>query len=139
MGEASESKRGDLIRNTVVFQLKLMVDGLRDLVLLPISLIASLVGFLRGGDEPDREFKQVINLGRESERWIDLFGNHNTADSAHAVTSMDALFLKVEETLKQQYKTVPISDHARNEIDEALKLVQDKMNKTPKLNEEAEA
>ena len=138
MSEIDESKRGELVRNTVVFQLKLMVDGVRDLVLLPISLIASMVGFVRGGDEPDREFKQVINLGRESERWIDLFGNHKTEENSHAVASMDALFTKVEETLKQQYKTAPISDHARNEIDEALKIVQDKMNKTPKLKEEAE-
>ena len=138
MSEAETSKRGDLIRNTVVFQLKLMVDGLRDLVLLPISLIASLVGFMRGGDDPDREFKQVINLGRESERWIDLFGNHNTANSPNAVASMDALFTKVEETLKQQYKTAPISDSARTEINEALRIVQDKMNKAPQAGAKSE-
>jgi len=60
MTETNPSKRSTLIRNTVVFQLKLMADGLRDLVLLPVSLIAALIGLLRGGDEPEREFLQVI-------------------------------------------------------------------------------
>ena len=57
MGEEEQtSTRSELVREAVVFQLKLMADGLRDLVLLPISLIATLIGLLRGGDEPEREF-----------------------------------------------------------------------------------
>lgn len=126
MSEPSTSKRSDLIRATVVFQLKLMADGLRDLVLLPVSLIATLVGLLRGGDEPEREFNQVLNLGRESEEWINLFGNHATSDNVHATASIDALFNKVEETLKQQYKAAGTSASAQAEIDEALQAARDK-------------
>ena len=75
MSDTDTSKRGTLVRNTVVFQLKLMADGFRDLVLLPVSLVATLIGLLRGGDEPEREFHQVIEIGRDSEKWINLFGN----------------------------------------------------------------
>ena len=126
MSETNPSKRSTIIRNTVVFQLKLMADGFRDLVLLPISLIAALIGLLRGGDEPEREFLQVINVGRESEQWIDLFGNHAVPENANATASIDALFTKVEETLKQQYLAAGTSARAQAEIDEALQAALDK-------------
>ena len=120
MGDTNTSKRGELIRNTVVFQLKLMADGFRDLVLLPVSLIATIVGLLRGGDQPDREFQQVIQVGRDSEQWINLFGNHEAPENSNAAASIDALFMKVEETLKQQYLATGTSAKAQAEIDEAL-------------------
>jgi hypothetical protein len=125
MSETNTSKRGELIRNAVVFQLKLMADGFRDLVLLPVSLIATIIGLLRGGNEPERELNQILDLGRESEEWINLFGNHSAANKSHAVASMDALFSKVEETLKQQYKASGTSERAQAEIDEALQAVQE--------------
>ena len=126
MSDTDESKRGTLVRNAVVFQLKLMADGLRDLVLLPVSLVATLIGLLRGGDEPEREFLQVIEIGRESEQWINLFGNHNVGSESHAVASIDALFTKVEDTLKQHYKAAGTSESAQAEIDEALQVAHDK-------------
>jgi len=125
MNEGQTSKRGALVRNSVVFQLKLMADGFRDLVLLPVSLIATLIGLLRGGDEPEREFEKTIELGRASEKWINLFGSHEAEDNAHAVASIDTLFAKLEETLKQQYLTSGLSANVKTEIEEALQAAQD--------------
>ena len=126
MSDAGKSKRGELLHNAVVFQLKLMVDGLRDLVLLPISLIATLVGLLRGGDEPEREFLQVIHVGRQSEEWINLFGNHEVSEDAHAAASIDSLFSKVEDTVRQQYKSGGISERVQAEIENVLQIAQEK-------------
>ena len=120
MHESEVSTRATLIRNGVKFQLKLMADGFRDLVLMPVSLVATFIGLARGGENPQREFHQVIELGRESERWINLFGTHDLPDNTNAVASIDALFTKVEETLKQQYKASGTSKSAQAEIDEAL-------------------
>ena len=114
-----------LVRNTVVFQLKLMADGFRDLLLLPISLIATLVGLVRGGDEPDKEFNQVIQVGRQSEQWINLFGTHDLPESPNPAASIDALFNTVEERLKQQYQAAGTSEKAQAEIDEALQLARE--------------
>ena len=126
MSETNPSKRGVLVRNTVVFQLKLMADGFRDLLLLPVSLIATIIGLLRGGDEPEREFNQVIEVGRESEQWINLFGNHDESDNTNAIASIDTLFTKVEETLKQQYQAGGISERVQAEIDNVLRIAQEK-------------
>ena len=125
MNETDTSKRGKLVRNTIVFQLKLMADGFRDLVLIPVSFIAAIIGLLRGGDEPEREFNQVIEIGRESEQWINLFGNHDVPDNSNMGTSIDVVFEKVEEALKQQYKTDGTSKSTQAEIDEALQTAHD--------------
>lgn len=125
MGEEKALTRTELVREAVVFQLKLMADGLRDLVLLPISLVATLIGLLRGGDEPEREFRQVIEMGRASEKWINLFGNHDTVEDSNVGASIDTLFTKLEETLKQQYLTSGLSPSVKEEIDEALQAAQD--------------
>ena len=128
MPENNTSTRGELVRNAFVFQLKLMADGFRDLVLVPVSLVATLVGLLRGGEEPDREFKQVIEIGRGTEQWINLFGNHLEPEST-AVPSIDVLFTKVEETLKQHYQATGTSETAQAEIDEALQAAHEKARK----------
>jgi len=104
----------------------LLADGFRDLVLLPVSLIATLIGLMRGGDEPEREFNQVLQIGRESEKWINLFGTHEPRQDANAIASIDALFARVEETLKQQYQSAGISAKARSEINAALQVVHNK-------------
>lgn len=125
MSETSPSKRVTLVRNTIVFQLKLMADGFRDLLLLPVSLIATLVGLVRGGDEPDREFNQVIQVGRQSEQWINLFGTHDLPENSNPAASIDILFNTVEEKLKQQYLAAGTSAKAQAEIDEALQLARE--------------
>ena len=126
MSGTNTSKRGQLIRNTMVFQLKLMADGFRDLILLPVSLVATLIGLLRGGDTPEREFQQVIQIGRETEHWINLFGNHAVPDDANAIASIDGLFSKVEATLKQHYQVAGVSKSSQAVIDEALHAVHKK-------------
>ena len=129
MNDTGQSKRAALFHNAVVFQLKLLVDGLRDFLLVPISMVATLIGLLRGGDEPEREFQQVIKIGRDTETWINLFGNHDVSDSSSAIASIDSLFSKVEETLKQQYQAAGTSKSAQEEIDEALQSAHEKVRK----------
>jgi hypothetical protein len=134
MNGTGTSKRGALIRTTFVFQLKLMADGFRDLVLLPVSLIAALIGLLKGGDEPEREFNRVLDVGRATEQWINLFGNHEVPDNAMAIASIDTLFTRVEETLKQHYQAAGTSERAQAEIDKALQAAHKKATRR-RLNE----
>lgn len=126
MSESESSKRGVLFRRTIVFQLKLAVDGLRDLVLLPVSMIAALIGFMRGGDEPDKELNQVMEYGRQTEEWIDLFDQHGSKEKSHSLASIDSIFTSVEEALRQSYKAAGTSEDAQHEIDEALNAAHEK-------------
>jgi hypothetical protein len=93
-----------LLREAAVFQLKLLADGLRDALLIPISLIAALIGLLRGGSDCDREFRRVIKLGRRSERWINLFGHAKPLGRFSRTGSMDAILEQVEGAVMEQYR-----------------------------------
>jgi hypothetical protein len=101
---AGRNPRTDLVRDAAVLQIKLLVDGLRDAMLIPISLVAALFGLLRGGPDCDREFRRVIKLGRRSERWINLFGHHQPLSRSHPASSMDSIIEQVESTVLEQYR-----------------------------------
>jgi len=72
--DGTDSSRLQLLWDVLVFQFKLVADGIRDVFLSPISIISAIMGLIAGGDKPDRYFKQVLRLGRRTELFINLFG-----------------------------------------------------------------
>jgi len=96
MDSTNPNPRFRLIRETATLQIKLLADGIRDAVLIPISLLASLIGLLRGGEDCDREYRRVIKLGRRSERWINLFGHHRPLSKVHPAKSLDEVLEQAE-------------------------------------------
>ena len=99
-----DTSRADLFRDAAVLQLKLLADGLRDALLIPLSLVAALIGLARGGPDCDREFRRVIKLGLRSERWINLFGHHKPLGRSGPAGSMDSIIEQVESTVLDQYR-----------------------------------
>lgn len=122
----SPGPRVQLARKAIILQLKLLADGLRDAALIPISLIAALIGLIRGGDDAEHEFFQVIKLGRRSERWINLFGHHRPLVHSHPVGSLDALVDKLESVVRDQYQSGKASSEARAAIERALEELRSK-------------
>jgi hypothetical protein len=104
MESPSRNPRLDLLRQAAVLQLKLLVDGFRDAMLIPISLVAAAIGVLRGGPDCDREYRRVIELGLRSERWINLFGHHQPLDESGKAGSLDTVLEQVESTVLEQYQ-----------------------------------
>ena len=125
MKNESHSPRIELLREAAVLQLKLLADGLRDAALIPISLLAALVGLVRGGEEPDREYRQVIKLGRRSERWINLFGHQRPLGNSHPAGSLDTVLKQVEDVVTDQYRKGKTSAEARTAIRAALEKAQE--------------
>ena len=125
MKNESHSPRIELMREAAVLQLKLLADGLRDAALIPVSLLAALVGLVRGGEEPDREYRQVIKLGRRSERWINLFGHQRPLGNSHPAGSLDTVLKQVEDVVTDQYRKGKTSAEARTAIRAALEQVQE--------------
>jgi hypothetical protein len=104
METRQRSPRAELVRDAAIFQIKLLADGLRDALLIPLSLVAALVGLLRGGEDCGREFGRVIKLGRRSERWINLFGHQQPLGRPGAAGSMDSILHQVESSVVEQYR-----------------------------------
>ena len=104
MNPETRSPRANLIREAAVLQVKLLVDGFRDAILIPVSLFAALIGLLRGGEDADREYRRVIKLGRRSERWINLFGHQRALGKSSPISSMDSVLGQMESAVMEHYK-----------------------------------
>ena len=109
--------RAGLLWAVLVFQAKLVLDGLRDVVLVPVSLFAALFGLIAGGNEPDRFFQQVLRLGRRSEVWINLFGHRS-----HKGTS-DALIDPFKEKVMSDAQNKPWVRKTSQNLNEKLDRV----------------
>jgi len=120
MTNKSQSPRFELIRETAVLQLKLLADGFRDAALIPVSLFAALIGLLRGGEDCDRHFRQVLKMGRRSERWINLFGHQKPLGMEHPAGSMDKILAQVESVVVEQYKKGKTANEVRDAVSKSL-------------------
>jgi hypothetical protein len=123
MNESSPGPRQALLREAAILQFKLLVDGLRDAALIPMSLIAAAIGLMRGGDDSDREFRRVIKLGRRSERWINLFGHQPPLRPRQPGGSLDDLLDRVEAVVMEQYRQGRSEAEARDAISKAIQEV----------------
>ncbi|HRP34477.1 MAG TPA: hypothetical protein PLI48_01220 [Gammaproteobacteria bacterium] len=89
-------KRFPVLRDVIVFQVKLLVDGLRDLLLSPVSIIAALIDLLVPGDDGGKRFYGVVHFGRRTERWINLFGMADKHDPEAPPAGIDVLLADLE-------------------------------------------
>ena len=123
----SGPSRWTLLRDLVVFQAKLAIDGLRDFALLPVSFVAALVDLLAGGSR----FYTVVHWGRRSERWIDLFAAADRFPKPEPTTvleqqRLDDLVARVEELVVEQHRKGGLTAAAKRAIDQALDSIQRK-------------
>ncbi len=123
--------RWTLIRDLAVLQVKLLVDSFRDLVLIPASLIAGIVSLVRTRDgKPGPEFYTLVEVGQQSERWINLFGAMENAPPDIAKkdhfgdVDMDAIVSRIETFLVDEHKRGGVTAQAKARIDKALEAMQ---------------
>ncbi|HIG43457.1 MAG: hypothetical protein ABGY96_28520 [bacterium] len=92
-----------LLRDVLSFQVKLAMDGIRDVVLSPVSIGAALYGLAVHRDNPGKYFNQLLQFGRKTDSWINLFGasKHYPDDES---SSSDAYIKKVEDLLVGEYQ-----------------------------------
>jgi hypothetical protein len=62
------------LRDFLVFQMKLAVDGLKDLVVFQVSIVAMVVDFVSGRGKKPRWFYAVMRESQCFDRWLDLHG-----------------------------------------------------------------
>jgi hypothetical protein len=109
------NSRLHLVWDVTVFQFKLAADGLRDLLLSsPLSIIAAILGLVRGGDAPDRYFRSLQRLGRRTDLWINLFGTHSRAGTS------DELIRPLKDRVMSEAQANPILRKAGTRISKTL-------------------
>ena len=128
------AQRWRLARDLLSFQIKLFVDGLKDLVLAPVSLVAGLYGIFADRKTPGRSFYQVLEAGRRFDHWVDLFGATQqralppAGDSGSTdpppEAGLDGVVGQVEAVLREQYAKGGLTAKAKDAIDNALDRIQ---------------
>lgn len=131
---ADTDVRKEFLRDAVVFQGKLLVDGLRDLILFPATLLAAGVDYFTRAEPVGRHFYDVVLFGKHTERWIDLFAAADRApptDRARPefdAPSLDELVSQLEKKLKAERESGEISAAAKRAIDRVLDAAKNAMN-----------
>lgn len=66
--------RWKLARDLGVFELKLAVDGLKDIILAPLALAAVVADMVMPAESRGVLLRAVIRMGEGFERWLNLYG-----------------------------------------------------------------
>ncbi|MDH3338940.1 MAG: hypothetical protein OER22_05690 [Gammaproteobacteria bacterium] len=129
--QGAQQRTWALIRDIAVLQVKLVVDGLRDLILVPASLVAGIVSLVKTRDgKPGSEFYALISVGKQSERWINLFGAIRNAppdiieENRFGEADIDDIVSRVESFVVDEYKRGGVTAQAKHRIDKALEAMQ---------------
>lgn len=125
--------RWSLIRDIGVLQVKLVVDGLRDVILVPASLIAGIISLAKSSDgQPGTEFYRLLAWGKESELWINLFGAvKNSPESVQQSGSfgdrdIDDIVGRLETMVVDEVKRGGVTSHAKDRLEKILDAMQRK-------------
>ncbi len=120
-----------LLRDIAVLQVKLIVDGFRDLLLVPASLVAGLISLASTADgKPGPQFYRLLGVGKQSERWINLFGAlQNSPESQHerpgfVSGDIDEIVGNLEKFVVDEYQRGGVTKQAKDQIDRALERIQ---------------
>ncbi len=69
----NRGSRWRLMRDVVVFQIKLGMEAVLDITLIPVSLAAAGLDLVLGNWRQPRWFHAVLRFGERCEHWIDLW------------------------------------------------------------------
>jgi len=134
----STSEYWTLIRDVGVLQVKLLIDGFRDLILLPASLIAGIVSLAKSSNgKPGPQFYRLIAVGKQSESWINLFGALRNAPEeveppvSFGAADIDDIVSRVETYVVDEYQRGGVTKQARDRIRQALETMQRKNSQGP--------
>lgn len=76
-----EATRRVTIRDFFIFQLKLVLDGLKDFALFQLAIGALLVDLVSGGGRRRRLFYSVLRLSERFDLWLNLNGAMERLDA----------------------------------------------------------
>lgn len=99
--------RGKLFRAALVFEIKLAMDGLKDIVLAPLAIIGAALDLISGNGTEGKQLRRVLLLGERYEGWLNLYGSRGTSASMLADGGSDVLMDEVER------KAVEVSQQLR--------------------------
>lgn len=123
------------LRQLLIFQVKLYVDALRDILMSPLSVVVFIIDVVQGNKGENSLFESLLRFGRKTEHAINLFNQHDATDEGFK--GIDTVIAQVEESVRKEYKDGSVSSNAKEKLDESLDKLRKKVNKTRNDQNEA--
>ena len=83
------TSRNVTLRDFVIFQVKLFLDGLKDLVAFNLSIGAIILDYISGRGRRPRLFYSVVRASERFDRWLNL---HSVVSRMDELGSEEGLF-----------------------------------------------
>lgn len=116
------------LRDVLVFQLKLLLDNLRDFALVPVSLGAALIDLVVKGNREGTCFYKVLEWGAHSEQVIDVYSALEARGAVDLKLSqtytVDAVIAKLESAIVREYEKGGTAASIKIAMDRALDQLQ---------------
>jgi hypothetical protein len=107
-------------------------------ILVPASLIAGIVSLSKIRDgQPGPQFYSLVSVGKQSERWINLFGAMRNAppevveENHFGSADIDDIVSRVETFVVDEYKRGGVTAQARDRMNEAMEKMRRRGPKPP--------
>jgi hypothetical protein len=126
-------QRWRLLRELGAFTLKVGLEAIRDVVLIPLALIAGVAGLVLSPGAPDRFFREVLRLGARFDDFLDLFGAAGQLEGGARPNTarLDDLVDGLEAVLRDQHQKGGVTATAKTAIDRALDAIGDSLHERP--------
>ncbi len=103
-------------RRLIIFQLKLIADALRDILLSPLSIICSLLDLVLKDKKKESYFDKLMSFGRHTEKRINLFEQHQDDD-----VTIDSVLNQLENVVLKEHRDKELSKKTLSAIKSLLK------------------
>ena len=121
--QTQSTERWRFLRDVVVFQVKMLLDNIRDFALMPISLFAALIDLVSKGEREGALFYRVLRWGSHSEQVIDVYSaiedEKNEFKVGRAYT-VDGVIARLEGVLVREYEKGGTAASIKAAMDRAI-------------------
>jgi hypothetical protein len=124
-----QSRRDDhwkFLRDVLVFQLKMLLDNVRDFALMPVSLAAALIDLIFKGERQGTLFYQVLKWGAHSEEVINVYSAIETHErpEVNPKYTIDAVIARLEGVLVRECEKGGTAASVKAAMDRAIDQIQ---------------
>ena len=113
------------LRDVLVFQLKMLLDNVRDFALMPVSLAAAVIDLIFKGDRQGTLFYQVLKWGAHSEEVINVYSAiAHERPQVNPDYTVDAVIKRLEGVLVRECEKGGTASSIKTAMDRAIDQIQ---------------
>jgi len=122
--QTNRDERWKFLRDVLVFQIKMLLDNIRDFALMPVSLVAALIDLVFRGEREGALFYKVLRWGSHSESVIDVYSaieHHEPGDfKVNRDYTVDGVIARLEGVLVRECEKGGTAASVKAAMDRAI-------------------